>query len=375
MMKKSSSLENEPCCSKDCKKNTKTLNKKITDLSDKLFDANNMIFHYKLGLLTALKDLDNLIESQRSDKNKEGLGYSAVPPLIAQIYSSSKKDLSWTGLLEFADDTIIDYSRPSPAIESTSDDAQNKNPSVTETRASDSTILSKPTIKFVKAVDRAAKRSTTTKVEAVKKSSVRYVKLYRKPLKKPNVRGNQRNWNNMKSYQLGPNFIMKNKACFNCGDFNHLAYDCRKRVKRRTSRSQNKTHESFTPKPVVHRPFRPPVRPMRSNMNGAGPNKTSFNKQAHSYANRPLQRTSTVNDVKASACWVWKPVKSNSASIILKKYDYVDVRGRSRSVMAWVPKKDWFSKGQLRDKIRRLSEDKKKQRDKKLEDSEAEHHV
>nr|GEX65527.1 hypothetical protein [Tanacetum cinerariifolium] len=92
------------------------------------------------------KDLDNLLESQRSDKNKEGLGYSAVPP-PAQVYSPPKKDMSWTGLPEFADDTITDYSRPLPAIESTSDDLQNKNPSVTETGASDSTILSKPAIK------------------------------------------------------------------------------------------------------------------------------------------------------------------------------------------------------------------------------------
>nr|GFB29836.1 hypothetical protein [Tanacetum cinerariifolium] len=37
-------------CSKDCKKNTDSLNSKITDLTDKLFDANNMIYHYKLGL-------------------------------------------------------------------------------------------------------------------------------------------------------------------------------------------------------------------------------------------------------------------------------------------------------------------------------------
>nr|GEY39624.1 hypothetical protein [Tanacetum cinerariifolium] len=35
------------------------------------------------GLLTASKNLDNLIESQRSDKNKDGLGYSAVPPPLA----------------------------------------------------------------------------------------------------------------------------------------------------------------------------------------------------------------------------------------------------------------------------------------------------
>nr|GFC36077.1 ribonuclease H-like domain-containing protein [Tanacetum cinerariifolium] len=37
-------------CSKDCKKNNDSLNSKITDLTDKLFDANNMIYHYKLAL-------------------------------------------------------------------------------------------------------------------------------------------------------------------------------------------------------------------------------------------------------------------------------------------------------------------------------------
>nr|GFC54123.1 hypothetical protein [Tanacetum cinerariifolium] len=79
------------------------------------------------------KDLDSLLESQRLDKNKEGLGYSNVPPLLAQIYSPPKKDMSWTGLLEFKDDTVTDYSRPSPTIESISDDAQNRNPFVTKT--------------------------------------------------------------------------------------------------------------------------------------------------------------------------------------------------------------------------------------------------
>nr|GFB95087.1 hypothetical protein [Tanacetum cinerariifolium] len=69
-------------------------------------------------------------------------------------------DLSWTELPEFADDTVTDYSSPSPTIESTSDDAQNRNPSVTETEASSSTILPKPFIKFVKATDRAVPRTT-----------------------------------------------------------------------------------------------------------------------------------------------------------------------------------------------------------------------
>nr|GFC06972.1 hypothetical protein [Tanacetum cinerariifolium] len=68
------------------------------------------------------KDLDSLLESQRLDMNKEGLGYSAVPSPPAQIYSPSKKDMSWTGLPEFADDTVTDYSRPAPTVESSSDD-------------------------------------------------------------------------------------------------------------------------------------------------------------------------------------------------------------------------------------------------------------
>nr|GFB99842.1 hypothetical protein [Tanacetum cinerariifolium] len=128
-------------CSKDCKKNNDSLNSKITDRTDKIFDAKNMIYHYKLalaqvvsrlveykerevkyiekiktlkfydkgkakcietlkkeletlkqekevvdgklaGLLSALQNLDNLIKSQRSDKSKEGLGYTAVPPPV-----------------------------------------------------------------------------------------------------------------------------------------------------------------------------------------------------------------------------------------------------------------------------------------------------
>ncbi|GJT40381.1 hypothetical protein Tco_0940246 [Tanacetum coccineum] len=45
-------------------------------------------------------------------------------------------------------------------------------------------------------------------------------------------------------------------------------------------------------------------------------------------------RMNRVNAVKASACLVWRPVKPNSASITLKRYDYVDARGRSRTATA-----------------------------------------
>nr|GEX01822.1 hypothetical protein [Tanacetum cinerariifolium] len=349
-------------CSKDCKKNNDSLNSKIIDLTDKLSDANNLIYHYKLalaqvesrlveykerevkycekirtleyynesnnecietlkkkletlkeekkgvdrklaGLLKALKDLDNLIKSQRSDKIKDGLRYSAVPPPPAQLYLSPKKDLSWTGLPECADDTVTDYSRPSPIVKSTLGDDQNRNLSVYETVASP--ITPKPFIKFVKPKDSQSK-SKTCKTKSPKEPPVKYAEQYRKPNKKPNVRGNQRNWNNLKTHQLGPDFVMKKNACFNYGDFNHLAYDCRKRVRK-----------SFTPKPVAHRPYRPSQRLVKTNMNGARLNRTFFNKQAHSYANRPFDRTSAVKPPYRAP---WVPTVNRNFPLVNRKF-------------------------------------------------------
>nr|GEW95600.1 retrovirus-related Pol polyprotein from transposon TNT 1-94 [Tanacetum cinerariifolium] len=69
------------------------------------------------------------------------------------LMAIDRKDMSWTGLPEFADDTITNYSRPSPSIESNSNDLQSRNSSVSENGESSSSILSKPVIKFVKAAN------------------------------------------------------------------------------------------------------------------------------------------------------------------------------------------------------------------------------
>nr|GFD58519.1 hypothetical protein [Tanacetum cinerariifolium] len=60
-------------------------------------------------LLKSLKNFKNVIESQRSKKVKEGVGYNAVSPPAVDLYLSPKKDLSWIGLPEFVDDTVTDY--------------------------------------------------------------------------------------------------------------------------------------------------------------------------------------------------------------------------------------------------------------------------
>nr|GEZ00107.1 hypothetical protein [Tanacetum cinerariifolium] len=163
------------------------------------------------GLLKASKNLDNLIESQRPDKVKEGVGYNVVPPPAADLYLSPKKDLSWTGLPEFVDDTVTYYSRPSPTVASTSAEGQ-KNSSTSEDVASPNTP--KPFVKFVKLVKPKDSQSEnkTNKQETPKKLQVKYAEQYRHSNKKPNVKGNQRNWNNLKSYQLGPEFVLKKKA-------------------------------------------------------------------------------------------------------------------------------------------------------------------
>nr|GEZ10861.1 hypothetical protein [Tanacetum cinerariifolium] len=121
------------------------------------------------------KVFDNSLCSKDCKKNTDSLnrlGYSAVSPPPAQIYSSSKKDMSWTGLSEFKDDTITDYSRPAPNVESSPNDAQNRNSSVTKTEASPSIISPKSFIKFVKAND-SPTTSKKDKAETVKKSPVK----------------------------------------------------------------------------------------------------------------------------------------------------------------------------------------------------------
>nr|GEW43570.1 ubiquitin hydrolase [Tanacetum cinerariifolium] len=236
--------------------------------------------------------------------------------------------MSWTGLPKFANDTITNYSRPSPAIESTSDDLQKKITSVTKTGASDSTILSKPAIKFVKAIDRAPERPKTDKGETVKKHAIKYVELYRKPSKKSTVRGNQRNWNNLKSQQLGENFMMKNKVCFNCGDFNHLSYDyCKWVEQRKSSPKNNYIHKGMPPRDNFHKTGRSPTRTTRPNMNAA-PRPHVNNARPHTTQDLMIILIQRVKRLE-------RELKARTLHTKIHKVD----RGRSRSVMAWVPKK------------------------------------
>nr|GFC05730.1 hypothetical protein [Tanacetum cinerariifolium] len=90
------------------------------------------------------------------------------------------------------------HQKPSPTVESTSAEGQNKHSTTAKNGESTDSILSKPAIKFVKAGDRPAERPTTNKakfvkaaemqttdkVETIKKPAVRYVEMYRRTSKR-----------------------------------------------------------------------------------------------------------------------------------------------------------------------------------------------
>ncbi|GJW54772.1 retrovirus-related pol polyprotein from transposon TNT 1-94 [Tanacetum coccineum] len=160
----------------------------------------------------ASKDLDSLLGSQRLDNDKNVLGfneYSAVPPPPAQVYSPPMKDLSRTGLPEFVDDTVTDYSRPTPNIKVSED------VSVEQKSNSDS---------FFKQGESSGNVASKPKIRNTSQS--------------PRVRGNQRNWNNQKSQQLGNDFMMHNKAYYICGSFDHLEYTCKQKSQQNGQREE-----------------------------------------------------------------------------------------------------------------------------------------
>nr|GEY18819.1 hypothetical protein [Tanacetum cinerariifolium] len=283
MAKSSSDTEvfDNSLCSKACKENIDSLNTKITKLSKKLNDTKTTLYHYKLGLsqvearLVEFKNQEiKFYEKIRGLEFKVESKDNRIETLTKELEELKKEkkglDSKLTGFQSASKDldTLLRSQRPSPSIESNSSDLQNSDFSVSEKGGSSENIM---------------------------KPSIKYAEMYRNTIKSPKVRGNQRNWNNLKTQQLGKEFVMKNKACFKCGQLDHLAYDCAVWEEQgKTWPKNNNTHKSMSPKNVFHKTGRQPMRTNRPNMNVAQPKRTSFTKPTHSYVRRPFQRTSVV---------------------------------------------------------------------------------
>nr|GFB32560.1 hypothetical protein [Tanacetum cinerariifolium] len=99
---------------KEC--NLRKINKLTSDV-ETLQEEKDVVDGKLARLLKSSKDLKDIIESQRSEKVKEGLGYNAVSP-PANLYLSPKKDLSWTGFVKAAERPTTDKAKTAkkPAV-------------------------------------------------------------------------------------------------------------------------------------------------------------------------------------------------------------------------------------------------------------------
>ncbi|GJU18907.1 ribonuclease H-like domain-containing protein [Tanacetum coccineum] len=326
----------------------------------------------------ASKDLDLLLGSQITDKSKKGLGYSAVPPPHPLIYNRPNKiDLSYSGLDEFKEPEFKGYGTKNSKQDSNivcdkkSDDSkENSNNSLVKEQVSNNTSI------FVESshnVDKETVFPVDKKMEFVKpknhekpvKKSVRYAEMYRSQT----PRGNQRNWNGHKSNQLGSDFVMYNKACFICGSFNHVQAQCKYHQREgmvygntynrvnynyTTKRSHPNAQRNMVPRAVLMKTGLKTFNTVRT-VNIAHPKSIVFsakpiplnaaNAQAVNTARPKVVKTARLNfevvnavrvnqanATKASACWVWRPTKPDSASITFKKHNYIDARGKSKEV-------------------------------------------
>ncbi|GJT39402.1 putative ribonuclease H-like domain-containing protein [Tanacetum coccineum] len=366
MAKSSSSSDNEvyddSFCSKSCRKNTKNLNNKIIKLNEELILERDLelrdnkienlrneleevkkekeCIDFKIEKFdNASKDLDSLLGNQRLVIDKKGLGfneYNTVPPPPAQVYSPPKKDMSWMGLPEFVDDTITNYSRPTPSIDVFV--KETGCPSVSKVNNTENSR--KPTVKYAEMyrntsqshkvmssnfgppiiedwdsedeseVNFTLNKTVRPNIKQVKfDKSTREVVGEKETLKqnKSHPRGNQRNWNNQKSQQLGKDFVMQNKACYNCDSFKHLKFDC----KQNTWVNKGKT---WTRVDHDHDNMKYTSTPTLDTVKNKVWVPTATTKFPTVGLKVPTTKPTVVavkgnrgKAVKASACWIWKP--------------------------------------------------------------------
>ncbi|GJY89350.1 putative ribonuclease H-like domain-containing protein [Tanacetum coccineum] len=128
------------------------------------------------------------------DQEVKRLKQSRIP--IVKVIFTPNLDLSNSGLEEFQQPVFEGYGpKTSKNVSEDTSNEVKESPNV-------------PMIEFVRPKQR----------EKPVRKPVKYAKMYRSQ----GPRGNQRNWNNQKSQQLGSDFVMYNKACFVCGSFDHV---------------------------------------------------------------------------------------------------------------------------------------------------------
>nr|GEV27175.1 ribonuclease H-like domain-containing protein [Tanacetum cinerariifolium] len=247
---------------------------------------------------------DNKEETNEEEnvKSKSDKGYHAVPSPYTGNYIPPKPDLMFideqvkSESVDVASNvTSSDVKTVMPKHESV--DVKNKGVyNTVETKSVRKNSFSPPIIEdWISDDESKAAREKVEKVETPKQH-------------KHYPRGNQRNWNNLMSQRLRSNFKVINKACYVCGSFEHLQYDCDKRVVRPVWNNSRRVNHKNSANKLTHphpkRNFVPRAVLMtsgqvslntRQTVNSAKP-VSNFINRAHSTVRRPFnQRTAFKN--------------------------------------------------------------------------------
>nr|GEU73742.1 hypothetical protein [Tanacetum cinerariifolium] len=187
MSKSSSSSDNEvyddSFCSKSCRKNTENLNTKISKLNEELSDCETDLYNYKRGLSQVEARLVEFKENEIKYCKKIRV-FERDIELKDNKIEYLRNELEEMGLPEFVDDTVIDYTRPTPSIDvskSVSGEQEKRwksnNSSFFEQGGSSGNVVSKPMIKFVKesGCPNATKVNNT---ENARKPTVKYAEMH-----------------------------------------------------------------------------------------------------------------------------------------------------------------------------------------------------
>ncbi|GJR18889.1 putative reverse transcriptase domain-containing protein [Tanacetum coccineum] len=279
----------------------------------------------------AFKSLDKLIGSQIPDKSRKGLGfvsYNAVPPPPTGLFLPLTLDLSNSSLEEFQQPEFEGYGPKTS--KSVSEVISNE---VRETHDA-------PLVEELVSNDKLEKKTISpTKIEFVRP------KQQEKPV--------NCNYHQKERVVSGNNYTRVN--------YNYFAKNAHPSAHRNmapravlmktglrplnTARPVNTAHYKTT----VHsaRPMPKAVSIARPKaVNNARPKAVNTARPNSAVVN--AVRANQVNVVKASACWVWRPTKLNSASITFKRHNYTDAQGKSKHMtgnMSYLSDFKEFNKG------------------------------
>ncbi|GKA31903.1 hypothetical protein Tco_0718270 [Tanacetum coccineum] len=245
-----SEVSTDPNCSSSCLESVKILKEQNEQL---LKDLRTSKLRRKLELAQKQKDkiqltienfenssksLSKLLDCQIVDKCKIVLGYNVVLPPYIGNFMPPKPDLSFSGLEEFVNEPIVSEPTGKKSVVESSKvkNSADKSKAVRKNNSApmieDWVTDSKEEDLHQAKIEKKTVKPSLAKIKFVK--SKEQVKSPRKTTKQGNQnrlnthapRGNKRNWNNMMSQKVRSNFEMINKACYVCGSFDHLQYDC-----------------------------------------------------------------------------------------------------------------------------------------------------